>query len=129
MKMTQQVFNELIAHALKEAPIEACGYLAEKDDVVSMSLPLTNIDAAADHFSMDPKEQFESIRRIRIDGMKLCAVYHSHPATLARPSPEDIRLAFDPNLSYVIVSLLDGRTVKSFRIKNGVVYPEEITIV
>jgi proteasome lid subunit RPN8/RPN11 len=57
------------------------------------------------------------------------ANYHSHPETPARPSDEDIRLVYDPNISYVIVSLAAGQTdVKSFRIQNGVVEKEEIEV-
>jgi hypothetical protein len=48
----------------------------------------------------------------------------------ARPSQEDIRLAYDPYISYVIISLADGgEDVKSFKIKDGQVIPENIEIV
>ncbi len=120
----------MIAHAKKDAPIEACGYLAATDDVVTVNYPLTNTDASAEHFSLDPKQQFDTVKRIRGFGMKLRAVYHSHPATPARPSQEDIRLAYDPSISYVIVSLENGQeTVKSFIIKNGNVVLEKIVVV
>jgi proteasome lid subunit RPN8/RPN11 len=57
----------------------------------------------------------------------ILANYHSHPETPARPSEEDIRLVFDPNISYVIASLASEiPDLKSFRIKNGVVEKEEI---
>lgn len=57
------------------------------------------------------------------------AVYHSHPATPARPSAEDIRLANDPSISYVIVSLAGPEAdVKSFLIHNGQVSPEPLEV-
>ena len=130
LQIKQHVLDALIEHAKKDAPIEACGYLAEKNGVIETHHRLTNVDAAAEHFSLDPAEQFDSVRMIRSHGMKLKAVYHSHPATPARPSQEDIRLASDPNLSYVIVSLEGGlTTIKSFRISKGAVEQEEIAIV
>ena len=61
------------------------------------------------------------------EDLKLAAVYHSHPETPARPSQEDIRLAFDPQISYVIVSLAQpDPSIKSFKIREGNVQHEEI---
>ncbi|MBI4396613.1 MAG: M67 family metallopeptidase [Elusimicrobia bacterium] len=120
------IVEEILAQARQAAPIEACGYLAEKDGVVVRLHKLTNVDASPEHFSLDPAEQFAAVRAFRSEGLKLRAVYHSHPASPARPSAEDIRLAFDPSLSYVIVSLMDATPVfKSFKIQNGSVEPEE----
>ena len=90
---------------------------------------MTNIDHSPEHFSFDPAEQFKVLREARKEGLEIIANYHSHPATPARPSVEDIRLAFDPQISYVIVSLSsDIPVVKSFLIRNGVVEKEEIQI-
>ena len=76
---------------------------------------------------MDPGEQFAAIKDMRSRNLKLAAVYHSHPETPARPSQEDIRLAFDPLISYVIVSLAQpDPNVKSFKIREGNVKHEEI---
>lgn len=130
MVIERQIIDKLIEHARKDAPLEACGYLAEKDGIVSLHLPLTNVDAAAEHFSLSPSEQFSAIRKIRDLGMKMYAVYHSHPKSPARPSEEDIRLAFDPEIHYVIVSLQhDNATVASFKIKNGTVTEDNVEIV
>jgi proteasome lid subunit RPN8/RPN11 len=69
-------------------------------------------------------------RSIQKAGLEILANYHSHPETPARPSQEDIRLAFDPNISYVIVSLAaEIPDIKSFRIKGGEVEREEIQII
>jgi proteasome lid subunit RPN8/RPN11 len=121
--------EEIIHHAREHAPIEACGYLGEKDGQIQRVVRLKNVDASPEHFSLDPKEQFAAMRQMRGEGYALRAVYHSHPASPARPSQEDIRLAFDPQLSYVIVSLAGPLPdVKSFRIRAGVAESEEIRI-
>ena len=45
------------------------------------------------------------------------------------PAEEDIRLAYDPHICYVIVSLSDEKEdVKSFTIKNGIVEQEEFLV-
>ncbi len=119
----------IIRHAREHVPIEACGYLGEKDGVVQRVIRLKNVDASPEHFSLDPKEQFSALRQMRSEGYSLRAVYHSHPASPARPSQEDIRLAFDPQISYVILSLAGPEPdVKSFRIQAGIVEREEIRV-
>ena len=129
LKIRRSVYNSIIQHAQEDTTIEACGYLAEKDGMVETHYRLTNTDASKEHFSMDPKEQFETVRKIRSESQKLKAVYHSHPETPARPSEEDKKLAYDPDISYVIVSLASAKPdVKSFTIRNKVVTPQEISI-
>ncbi len=130
LKIEESVLKAIIGHALEDTLVEACGYLAAGDGIVRRHYRLANLDRASDHFSMDPREQFDIIRRMREDGLGPVAVYHSHPATPARPSVEDIRLAHDPGISYVIISLAAREpVVKSFRIVEERVTPEEIFIV
>jgi proteasome lid subunit RPN8/RPN11 len=130
LRITEAVRNGIIAQARQEAPLEACGYLAEQDGIVIRHYPLTNADASEEHYSLKPEEQFAAVRQMRATGLKLRAVYHSHPASPARPSEEDIKLAHDQEISYVIVSLLEGKeTVRSFSIKESLVTTEDIEIV
>jgi [CysO sulfur-carrier protein]-S-L-cysteine hydrolase len=97
--------------------------------VVSEQYPMANTDQSNEHFTMEPKEQFSVIKDLRAKGKEMLVIYHSHPETPARPSEEDIRLALTPNVSYIIVSLAGEQPeVKSFRIENGAVSPEPITI-
>lgn len=129
LKINQDIIDEMVAHGKAEAPLEACGYLAEKDGVVCKHFELTNIDKSPVHFSMDPKEQFAALRECRDLGLSLRAVYHSHPETPARPSDEDIKLAYDPSLSYVIVSLAGSQpSIKSFIIQKDKVESEKLKI-
>lgn len=130
MNIKLSIIKHLIQHAQSDAPIEACGYLAEQDEAVTTAFPLKNVDASPEHFSFEPAEQFAAVRQMRAAGLRLRAVYHSHPATPARPSLEDIRLANDPSLSYIIVSLAGPQPdVKSFRIRDGQVAAEPLNIV
>lgn len=130
IKIPQSVYDEVVAHALKDNPIEACGYLAGINGEVKYAIPMKNTDESNEHFSFDPQEQFDAFKKTKSEGLRLIAVYHSHPETPARPSEEDIRLAYDPNVSYVIVSLASETPVmKSFLIKNKTVEIEEIEVV
>jgi proteasome lid subunit RPN8/RPN11 len=130
IRIENEVLASIIAHARKDLPNEACGYLAGREDYITKSYELTNIDRSPEHFSFDPAEQFQTLTDSRNNGLQIIANYHSHPLTPARPSLEDIRLAYDPEIRYVIISLaLPEADVKSFRMVNGVVEKEEIQIV
>ena len=126
-RIKKEIFNKIIQHAKRDVPIEACGYLACRGDIITKHYELTNIDQSQEHFAFDPQEQFEVVRDARNNDLEICAVYHSHPETPARPSDEDIKLAYDKNLSYVIISLAEGKEdVKSFRIIDSNVQNESL---
>ncbi|MFA5180484.1 MAG: M67 family metallopeptidase [Syntrophales bacterium] len=129
MIIPKNIIAGIFAQAQAAAPIEACGYLAGAGGRVARYYPLTNVDGREDHFSFDPEEQFAAHKSARQEGIGIVGVYHSHPATPARPSAEDIRLAYDPSIVYVIFSLMDGvRTVKGFHIRQGKVEEEPLKI-
>ena len=107
LQLTRSMYNEIIEHAQSIAPIESCGYLAGKNGVAEVFYKMTNVDQSPEHFSFDPKEQFQVVKDARQKGLSLIAVYHSHPETPARLSDEDIRLFNDPDPVYIIVSLKD----------------------
>jgi len=130
ISIKQSVIDQIVVHARHDLPNEACGYLAGNEGVATHSYQLTNIDHSPEHFSFDPAEQFQTVRNARNKGLQILANYHSHPATPARPSAEDIRLAYDPEISYLIISLADNQIdVKSFRIKDSIAEKEEISII
>jgi proteasome lid subunit RPN8/RPN11 len=130
MEIEREVYRQIVEEAKAHSPLECCGYLAGVGTTVSRAYPMNNIDQSREHFSFDPAEQFATVKRIRKENLEVLAVYHSHPETPARPSGEDIRLAFDPDISHVIVSLIGEQpAVRSFQIRNGLVKLEELTIV
>ena len=127
MKIPQNIIDELIAQAEKDAPDESCGYLLGTDDNVTENYRMENIDHSSEHFSFAPKDQFAALRYAREHGLKILANWHSHPASPSRPSQEDLRLANDPTIRYAILSLLDGEPkLNSFKILNSEVVDKEI---
>ncbi|MCX8129319.1 MAG: M67 family metallopeptidase [Clostridia bacterium] len=128
-------FKEILDHSLKALPNEACGLIGGRIEdgskVVEKVYLLTNADNSPEHFSMDPKEQFAAVKDMRNNGWKMLGNFHSHPASPSRPSEEDKRLAFDPEASYLIISLADigNPVLKSFRIRAAVVQEEDIKII
>lgn len=127
MKITirKDDFDRIYAHALSEIPNEACGLIAGIDtedgvrEIKKVYL-LTNVDHTHEHFSIDPREQLQSIKDMRANGLKPLGNWHSHPASPSRPSEEDKRLANDSKASYLIISLMNERdpVLNAFHIEN-----------
>ena len=121
LKIPNDILERMVVQAKAEAPVEACGVLAGSDGKIEKMYEMTNVANSSDHFMMAPAEQFAAVKDMRAAGLEMLAVYHSHPATPARPSAEDIRLAFTPGVIYIILSLEDPENyvVKGFNIENG----------
>lgn len=102
-------YKKIIEHAKKEFPNECCGFLAglkiKENTYIKKIYPITNTDQSSEHFLMDTKEQFSTVKVIREEKMILIGNYHSHPFSHSRPSEEDKRFVFDPNIIYAILSL------------------------
>lgn len=130
IEIPQHIIDAIIKQAYNELPDEACGLLTGEGNSVRKQYALTNTDHSPEHFSFDPKEQFAVLKEARKDNLRIIANYHSHPATAARPSEEDIRLAYDPDITYIIVSLAEADPViKAFSIRKCMVQPVEIKII
>lgn len=128
-------YNIILKHCVDGLPNESCGLLAgvKVDDEITIKKVylLTNIDASREHFSMDTKEQLASLKDARANGYKIVGNFHSHPESPSRPSEEDKRLAFDPSIEYLILSLMeaDNPVLRAFGIdkeKNVTVHDIEI---
>jgi proteasome lid subunit RPN8/RPN11 len=119
--ITEEAYQSLLEQALRDAPVESCGYLLGPDrQTVTQNYAMHNIDQSEEHFSFDPKEQFAAVKYARQHGLVIVGNWHSHPASPSRPSAEDIRLAFDPNILYFILSLASEQPVfNAFAIANG----------
>jgi len=121
INIPNEIFEQMLEQVRTEAPIEACGILAGRGNAVERIYRMRNTEAREDHYTMEPAEQFAAVKDMRAAGLNMIAIYHSHPATAARPSPEDVRLAFTPDIAYVIISLQqsNGPVVKAFSVKDG----------
>lgn len=134
IKLTKSDFEKILAHAVKKLPDEACGLIAgtveDGDKEIKKVYLLTNIDHSNEHFSLDPKEQLETIKDMRKNGFVPLGNWHSHPESPSRPSEEDKRLAFDSKASYMILSLMDRENpvLNSFKITGDTAEKEELII-
>ncbi len=131
LHIPQQLYDEIIAHCQREYPKEACGILSGKDGVVQQAHPMTNMDASPISYQMDPKEQLHLMKQMRQANQEWLAIYHSHTASAAYPSPVDVSLAVYPDVSYVLVSLKDRTSpvMHSYRIQDGIINQDDLQVV
>ena len=116
IRLKKDFINKIKAQGTRELPNEACGYLYGKElSNLDGRIEMENIDHSPEHFSFAPKEMFQALKTVREEEKSLLAVYHTHPETPARMSEEDIRLANDVSMVYLIYSLSDHQ-LKAFSI-------------
>jgi len=123
-------FDRVVSQCLREFPNEACGILAGNAGKVVKVFEAANADKSPSSYLMEPKEQLRIIKEIRNSGLEMSGIYHSHVASEAYPSSRDLELAFYPEASYVIVSLIDKSNprIRSFKIADGGITEEEVKI-
>jgi proteasome lid subunit RPN8/RPN11 len=105
-----RVVQELISHARREAPNEACGVILGSGPAASGGharsfVPTRNAAASPYRYEIDSQD----LLRLTLDADEHNEVFwgivHSHTHTAARPSPTDVGLAFYPDALYILVSL------------------------
>jgi proteasome lid subunit RPN8/RPN11 len=128
LTLPQKFVDEMIGHAREEAPDECCGIIAGQDGRAVKLFRAKNSEASPYRYNVDSQDLFHIHRECDDNGWEFLAIYHSHTASEAFPSPTDIRLAFWPETFYVLVSLQnpDKPAVRAFRIVDGAVDEEEL---
>lgn len=97
----------MVAHCLREAPLECCGLLGGYAPLVSSFHPLRNAAASETRYDADPHDLIAAVVSLRDRGAEILAIYHSHPRWAAIPSKTDLRENHYGAVPRIIVSLLD----------------------
>ena len=120
MRISRELLDDLIAHALQDAPNECCGMIASRDGEAVSVHRARNAAASPLRYEIDGMEQYKIQSAIEDAGLELGAIYHSHTRSAPEPSQTDINLAFYPEALYVIVGLEhDEPDVRAWRIVDG----------
>ena len=106
-------------HAIGEAgyPHEVCGLLLghEREGVreVVEVFPLENerVDSRENRYLVSGRSMLRAELHARARELDVVGYFHSHPNAPARPSGYDLAHATWPNISYPIVSIVEGRAV------------------
>ena len=112
--------SAIIAHARDTSPAVCCGLIGGLDDGRANTIyPLRNVTSKPElAYEAAPEDLFAAQRQMRERHEGLLAIYHSHPRAIdPSPSETDVRLAYYPSATYLIVGLAgDLPVVKAFKI-------------
>ncbi len=131
LRLTRDLYMEMVAHCLAGLPDEACGLLVGTygGDEATALYPTRNAAASAMVYEIDPKEMLQVDRAAQRQGADIMGVFHSHTHTDAYPSPTDVAQATDPGWHYVLVSLRETHpVVRSYSIREGVIREEPVEV-
>lgn len=128
--LKKEFFAQIVKQCQRELPNEACGILAGRDEMVEKVYEMTNVRKSPSAYLMEAREQIKTMKEMRNLGLKMIGIYHSHVASRAYPSEEDLELAFYPEAYYAIISLKDkdNPEIGLFKIREGKINEEEVSI-
>ena len=111
LHVTKSQLAELIAPALREDPVECCGFLIGTDGRTSSVRPIRNIKSdSRSQFEMDQSEVKTVLADASASGEEALAVYHSHTYTQAYPSATDVEITIKRGWAgyyHVVISLAE----------------------
>ena len=121
--LQQSQIAEIIAHAREAGLNECCGLVGGAGDDTALTVYRLQNVARDSHVSYEvaPEELFAAQREMRQRGEQLVAIYHSHPrAAEPEPSETDVRLAYYPSATYLIVGLGgEAPVMRAFKISEA----------
>jgi proteasome lid subunit RPN8/RPN11 len=129
----RETYDAIVAHARRDHPDEACGVVAGPagSGRAERLIPMVNAARSPTFYEFDTHDLLALYREMDDRDEEPVIIYHSHTATEAYPSRTDISYASEPGAHYVLVSTREPDTVefRSYRIVDGVVTEEEVTVV
>jgi proteasome lid subunit RPN8/RPN11 len=128
LRIDDDQYEALLAHARAGYPNEACALLAGREGSVERVYALPNAEASPTFYVVEPKAQLQAMTEMDDLGLDLVGIFHSHVATEAYPSRTDIELAAYPDAAYLILSLADPEApvLRAFSIRDGQVAEQDL---
>lgn len=135
LALPARLVEELVAHARRDHPDEACGVIAGPDyNTPERFIPMVNAARSPTFYEFDSGDLLRLYRDMDDRDEVPSVIYHSHTATEAYPSRTDIAYASEPEAHYVLISTRETGTaegpyeLRSFQIVDGVVTEEEVVV-
>ena len=108
MRISRDLVDEIVAHAVEDRPNECCGMVSGSDGMATEVFRARNALASPFSFDMEPADQIGIYTTITERGEEIAAIYHSHTKSPAEPSQQDRNQAtLWPDPVWLIVSLAD----------------------
>lgn len=133
VKIERRLLDEIVAHAVRDAPNECCGLVIGSDGTATSARALENLAASPFRFDIDGRELIAYA--FAEDGEdELTAIYHSHTRSDPYPSQTDVNFAAGwPGVEWLIVGVPKSRdaepTVRSYLIDDGTIREIELEVV
>jgi [CysO sulfur-carrier protein]-S-L-cysteine hydrolase len=131
VRIARALLDEIVAHAVRDAPNECCGVVAGRDGAASAVHATENVVASPFRFEIDGLALMGLIDRFEADGDELAAIYHSHTRSEPYPSQTDLNFAaLWPGVEWLIVGVpKNGEpTVRHYRIEDGAIVEAELEV-
>ena len=135
MDISQELLDQIAAHAREEMPNECCGIVAVTPSSDGEPPRATrvrrarNVHESPKRFEIDGKDVIRAIDEFDEAGWEMGAIYHSHTHTAPYPSQTDVNFAAHwPGVEWIIVGLADHSApeIRSYLIEGGTVREVEI---
>ena len=123
MKIARTLLDEIVAHAVRDAPNECCGLVVGRDGTATAGHALENLAASPFRFDIDGRELIRFAFADE-DEDQLVAIYHSHTRSEPFPSQTDVNFAaLWPGVEWLIVGISKNAepVVRSYLIDDGVI--------
>jgi proteasome lid subunit RPN8/RPN11 len=132
LRIRRELVDEIVAHARRDHPDEACGVIAgpEGFDRPERFIPMLNAARSPTFYEFDSGDLLKLYREMDANDEVPVVIYHSHTATEAYPSRTDANIAAEPEAHYVLVSTRDpdSHEFRSYRIVDAEITEEPVEI-
>jgi proteasome lid subunit RPN8/RPN11 len=132
VRIDRALLDDIVAHALRDAPNECCGLIVGRDGTATSARALENLAASPFRFDIDGRELI-AFAFADEDEDQLTAIYHSHTRSVPYPSQTDVNFAAGwPGVEWLIVGIPKAGDaepeVRSFLIENGTIREVELEV-
>jgi proteasome lid subunit RPN8/RPN11 len=131
VRIARALLDEIVAHAVRDAPDECCGVVAATDGAATAVRATENLAASPFRFEVDGPELFRLLEEFEDAGGELGAIYHSHTRSEPYPSQTDVNFSGGwPGVEWIIVGVSKGAepVVRSYLIGDGVIEEVELEV-
>jgi proteasome lid subunit RPN8/RPN11 len=118
-----ELLEQVVAHAIGDAPNECCGLLGMRDGEAVSVHPTENVAASPFRFEIDGRVMLRLHDELEDAGTTPGVIYHSHTRSEPYPSQTDVNFAKHwPGWLWLIVgTAADEPEVRCYEIEDGVV--------
>ncbi len=132
MKIDRTLLDEVVAHAVRDAPNECCGLVVGHGGTATGARALENLAASPFRFDIDGRELI-AFAFAEEGEEQLMAIYHSHTRSAPYPSQTDVNFAAGwPGVEWLIVGVPKGSgaepEVRSYLIEDGVIREVDVEV-